>query len=114
MSNLYRIEDMRHSAQEEFEKNPETVIAMAKDGSGPVIIENKDTKEDLILMSWSDYEKMQEAIYGAEVRDALDAAVKLSANNQCNPTGEDLGDSGEDAFLEKEFDFSRVVKNPYV
>ena len=114
MSNLYRIEDMRHSAQEEFEKNPETVIAMAKDGSGPIFIENKDKKQNLILMSWDEYLKMQEAVYGTEARDALDAAVKRSANSPCNPTGEDLGDSGEDAFLEKEFDFSRVVKNPYV
>lgn len=114
MSNLYRIEDMRHLTTEEFEKRPEAVIAMAKDGSGPIVIENEDTKQNLILMSWSDYEKMQEAIYGTEARDALDAAVKRAANNQCNPTGEDLGDSGEDAFLEKEFDFSRAVKNPYV
>lgn len=114
MSNLYRIEDMRRSTQEDFQISPEAVIAKAKDGAGPIVIENKDTKQNLILMSWDEYLAIQEAIYGAEARDVLDAAVKRSANSQCNTTGEDLSANGEDAFLEKEFDFSRAVKNPYV
>lgn len=114
MSNLYRIEDMRRSTQEEFQKNPEAVIAMAKDGSGPVIIENKDTKQNLILMSWDEYLKMQEEIYGPEARDALDAAVKRAANSQSN-TGEDFDAYSGDELLKEEYDIQNLNprKNPY-
>ena len=106
---------MRHFTTEEFQKNPEAIIAMAKDGSGPIVIENKDKKQNVILMSWDEYLKMQEAVYGAEARDALDSAIKRSADSQSNARSEDLSANGEDELLKEEYDILNLNprKNPY-
>ena len=51
-------------------------------------------------MSWDEYLKVQEAVYGTEARETVLLCGELYAN-------------GEDELLEKEFDFSKTIKNPY-